>query len=35
MLANVEDCVIDAAQCAACTKMEVFDELDLDCATCP
>ena len=30
-LADVEDCVIAAARCQACLKIEAFDDLDLPC----
>ncbi len=31
-LADVEDCVIAAARCQACSKIEAFDGLDLPCS---
>jgi hypothetical protein len=30
-LSQVEDCVIAAARCEACLKINAFDDLDLDC----
>jgi len=30
-LNQVEDCVIAAARCEACLKINAFDDLDLDC----
>jgi hypothetical protein len=30
-LREVEDCVIEAARCEACLKINAFDDLDLDC----
>ena len=30
-LSNVEDCVIAAARCQACLKIDAFDDLNLDC----
>jgi hypothetical protein len=30
-LRQVEACVIEAARCEACVKINVFDDLNLDC----